>query len=79
MKKEYRLYPLAAVFATIAAVLQLLDRDWFRAATGFALAATMGVAATGFPERSPANKRLYYVLLGIVSVLLIIQISQRWV
>lgn len=78
MKKEHRLYALAAVLAAIAAVLQLLERDWFRAATGLALAATMGVAATGFPERSPANKRLYYVLLGIVSVLLIIQISQRW-
>ena len=78
MKKEHKLYALAAVLAAIAAVLQLAGRDWFRGATGIAIAATMAVAATGFPERSAANKRVYYLMLGIVSVLLIVQLSRRW-
>jgi hypothetical protein len=67
-------YGLAAVLATIAAVLQLADRDWFRGAVGLVLAVTMTAAATGFPERSATNRLLYYGLLGVLIVLLSIQL-----
>jgi hypothetical protein len=73
----HQVYGIAAVLATVAAILQLLDRDWFRGAVGVVLAATMTLAATGFPERSPTNKRLYYGLLGVLIVLLSAQIIAR--
>jgi hypothetical protein len=73
----HQAYGIAAVLATVAAVLQLLDRDWFRGAVGLVLAATMTLAATGFPERSAVNKRLYYGLLGVLIVVLSIQIINR--
>jgi hypothetical protein len=70
-------YGLAAVLAIIAAILQLTTREWFRAGTGVVLALTMVLAATGFPERSETNKRVYYVVLGFLIVLLSIQIITR--
>jgi hypothetical protein len=76
-RKTRRLYALAAVLAAGAASLQLAERDWFRAVTGFTIAATMVLAATGYPERSEANRRVYFGLLGIVVVMLIVQISRR--
>jgi hypothetical protein len=73
----HQAYGIAAVLATVAAILQLADRDWFNGGIGIVLAVTMAVAATGFPERSLANKRLYYGLLGVLIVLLSIQIVVR--
>jgi hypothetical protein len=73
------LYALAAVLAGIASVLQLIERDWFRGITGLLITATMAVAATGFPDRSAGNRRIYFVMLGVVVVLLIIQIARRLV
>jgi hypothetical protein len=75
-RKTRRLYALAAVLAAVAASLQLAERDWFRAVTGFMFAGIMTLAATGYPERSETNRRVYFGLLGIVIVLLIIQISR---
>jgi len=72
-----QLYGLAAVLAAVAAVLQLLDRDWFRAASGAALALAMVLAATGFPEKSVANKRIYYAILGVVIVSMSVRIFAR--
>lgn len=73
----HQAYGIAAVLATVAAVLQLLDRDWFHGAIGLFLAGVMTLAATGFPERSATNKRVYNVLIGVVIVILIIQIIVR--
>ena len=73
----HQAYGIAAVLAAAATVLQLLDRDWADAAIGLVLVAYMTLAATGFPERSPLNKRLYNGLLGVVIVLLAIQIIRR--
>jgi hypothetical protein len=73
----HQAYGIAAVLATVAAILQLVDRDWFRGAVGLVLAATMTLASMGFPERSATNKRLYYGLLGGLIVLLSIQIIGR--
>jgi hypothetical protein len=70
----HQAYGIAAVLATVAAILQLADRDWFDGAVGLVLASTMTLAATGFPERSGVNKRLYYGVLGVLIVLLSIKI-----
>ncbi len=70
----HQAYGLAAVLAIVAAILQLTNREWFRAATGVVVATMLVLAATGFPERSPTNKRIYYGVLGIAIVLLSIQI-----
>lgn len=78
-RKARGLYALAAVLAAVAASLTLAGGDWFRAVTGFSLAATMAVAATGYPERSEKNRFVYFGMLGVVSVLLIVQIARRWV
>jgi len=73
----HQVYGIAAVLAAVATILQLLDRDWVDAAIGVVLVAYMTLAATGFPERSPLNKRLFNGLLGVVIVVLIIQIIVR--
>lgn len=73
----HQVYGIAAVLAAVATILQLLDRDWFHGAIGVVLVVTMTLAAMGFPERSPLNKRLYNGLLGVVIVLLSIQIIVR--
>lgn len=70
-------YGLAAVLAIIAAILQITSGEWFRAGTGVVLAATMVLAAMGFPERSATNKRLYYGLLIVLIALLSFQIVTR--
>ena len=69
-----QLYGVAAVLAIVSAILQLTAREWFRGATGVLIAATLTLAATGFPERSPTNRRLYFVLLGAIIIMLIVQI-----
>ena len=69
-----QLYAVAAVLVAVATILQLIDRDWFRAASGAFLAATMALAAMGFPEKSVANKRIYYGMLGVVIVVMSIRI-----
>jgi len=73
----HQAYGLAAVLAIVAAILQLTAREWFRAGTGVVLAVTMVLAATGFPERSATNKRLYYALLIVLIALLSFQIVTR--
>ncbi len=70
----HQAYGLAAILAGIASVLQLLDRDWFQGTTGLVLTAMLTLAAVGFPERSALNKRIYYMLLGVVIVLLVIRL-----
>ena len=52
---KHQLYGLAAVLAAVAAILQLMEREWFRGATSAILAAAMALAATGFPEKSVAQ------------------------
>ena len=70
----HQAYGLAAVLAIVASILQLTARQWFRGATGFVVATMLVLAATGFPEKSESNKRIYHGVLGIVIVLLSIQI-----
>lgn len=65
-----RISGVAAVAATIAAVLQLVERDWLRGANGLTLAAVFALMATGLPERSTAGKWLTYALLAAAFVLL---------
>lgn len=74
---KHQLYAVAAVLAAIAAILQLLEREWFRGATGAFLAATLALAATGFPEKSVANRRIYYGMLGVVIVVMSVRILAR--
>lgn len=75
MKRDPRqLYGVVAVLALIVSILNFLDRDWLRGASGLFLAGTMAIAATGFPERSVRNKRIYYGLLAAVIVLMIFRI-----
>lgn len=72
-----QLYGVAAGLAIVSAILQLTAREWFRGATGVIIAVTLVLAATGFPERSVANRRVYFALLGVIMALLIIQIYSR--
>lgn len=72
-----QLYGIAAVLAAVAAILQLIEREWFRGATSAILAAAMALAATGFPEKSVANRRIYYAMLGAVIVAMSIRIFSR--
>lgn len=73
-----RMYAVAAVLAAVAAVLQIIDRDWFRVAISGVLAAAMALAASGFPEKSAANMRIYYAMLGVVAVMLGVRIFLRF-
>lgn len=73
-----QLYAVAGVLAAVSAILQFLERDWFRGATGAFLAATMALAATGFPEKSVANRRIYYGMLGVVIVVMSVRILARF-
>jgi len=70
----HQAYGLAAVLAVVASILQLTAREWFRGVTGLIMATMLVLAATGFPEKSESNKRIYYGVLGIAIVLLSIQI-----
>ena len=69
-----KLNGLAAAAATIAAALQLAERDWLRGATGLVVAAVLMLIASGLPERTIAVKRLSYGLLGVAFILLAIRI-----
>lgn len=71
---KHQLYGVAAVLAAIAAILQLIEREWFRGATSAILAGAMALAATGFPEKSVANRRIYYAMLGAVIVVMGVRI-----
>jgi len=73
-----QLYYVAAVLAGIAAILQFIDRDWFRGATAAALAGAMILAATGFPEKSATNRRIYFVILAVVIGSMLIRIFTRY-
>jgi hypothetical protein len=64
------LFALAAAAALITAMLELLDRDWLRGVTGLGVAATLGLLATGLPERSATAKYVTYLCLAVVFVLL---------
>ena len=61
---------MAAGAALIASVLQLVERDWLRGATGLAIAATFSVIAADVPERSPTGRWLVYGFLTLTFVLL---------
>jgi len=65
MNKNH-LYYVAAVLAAIAAILQFIDGDWVRGGTAAALAGAMVLAATGFPQRSATNRRIYLLILAVV-------------
>jgi hypothetical protein len=69
-----RLNGVAAAAVTIAAALQLAERDWLRGATGLVVAAVLMLIATGLPERTIAAKRLSYGLLGVAFILLAMRI-----
>lgn len=76
--KNNQLYYVAAVLAGIAAILQFIDRDWFRGGTAAALAGAMVLAATGFPEKSAANRRIYFVILAVVIGAMLIRLFLRY-
>jgi hypothetical protein len=73
-----QLYYVAAVLAGLAAILQFIDRDWFRGATAAALAGAMVLAATGFPEKSATNRRIYFVILAVVIGAMFIRLFARY-
>lgn len=68
--RDRALLGLAAAAALIAGMLELVERDWLRGVTGLAVAATLGMLATGLPERSVGAKWLTYGLLAVVFILL---------
>jgi hypothetical protein len=68
------LYYVAAGLAGAAAILQFINGDPFRGATAAALAGVMILAATGFPEKSATNKRIYLVILGVVIGLMFVRL-----
>ncbi len=72
-----QLYYVAAVLAGIAAILQFIDGDWFRGGTAAALAGAMVLAATGFPEKSPTNRRIYFVILAVVIGVMFLRLFLR--
>ena len=61
---------IAAAAALIAAVLQLVERDWIRGATGLAIAATFIAIATDLHKRSQAARWLAYGFVSLAFVLL---------
>ena len=65
MNKNH-LYYLASVLAAVAGILQFIEGDWVRGATAAALAGAMLLAASGFPERSATNRRIYLLILAVV-------------
>lgn len=64
--EKNQLYYVAAVLAALAAILQFIDAQWFRGGTSAALAGAMVLAATGFPEKSPTHRRIYFSILAVV-------------
>lgn len=64
--QKNQLYYVAAVLAGLAAILQFIDGKWFRGGTSAALAGAMVLAATGFPEKSPTHRRIYFAVLVVV-------------
>lgn len=72
-----QLYYVAAVLAAAAAILAFVDGDWFRGGTSAALAGAMVLAATGFPEKSATNRRIYFLILAVVIGSMFIRIFGR--
>lgn len=73
-----RLYGLAATLAAIGAILQFIDGDWFRGATSALLSVAMALAATGFPEKSTTNMRIYYAFLAVAIAGLALRLFTRF-
>lgn len=67
--ESQRLCGVIAVVATISAGLELIERDWLRGASGFLLAATFALIATGLPDRSKRGKLLSYAFLAGAMIL----------
>lgn len=62
---------LAAVAAGLAGVLQLLEGDYLRGATGLAIAGIFGVIAADMPRNSPAAAKVlgYGLLIAAFALL----------
>jgi hypothetical protein len=72
-----QIYYVAAVLAALASILAFIDGDWFRGGTSAALAGAMVLAATGFPEKSATNRRIYFLILAVVIGTMFIRLFAR--
>ena len=68
----------AAAAAALAAAFQFLEGETLRGANGLAIAAVLGLLATGLPDRSRAARWTSYALMGLAFLLLGVRLLARY-